>query len=54
VVEGYGATAAFTALCQRQGIEAPILAEVHALLYGGRDPRQTIQRLMGRELKVED
>jgi len=54
VVEGYGATAAFAAFCQREKIDAPILAEVHALLYGGRDPRQTIQRLMGRELKVED
>jgi glycerol-3-phosphate dehydrogenase (NAD(P)+) len=54
VVEGYGATAAFAALCQREKIDAPILAEIHALLYANRDPRQTIQRLMGRELKVED
>jgi len=54
VVEGYGATAAFTALCAREKIDAPILAEVHALLYAGRDPRVTIQRLMGRELKVEN
>ena len=53
VVEGYGATAAFTALCEREKIDAPILAEVHALLYGGREPREAIQRLMGRELKEE-
>lgn len=53
VVEGYGATGAFAALCQREKIEAPILTEIHALLYGGRDPRQAIQRLMGRELKEE-
>ncbi|HVU36889.1 MAG TPA: NAD(P)H-dependent glycerol-3-phosphate dehydrogenase [Opitutales bacterium] len=54
VVEGYGATAAFAALCQREKIEAPILSEIHALLYAGRDPRDAIQRLMGRQLKEED
>ncbi|HTB63270.1 MAG TPA: NAD(P)H-dependent glycerol-3-phosphate dehydrogenase [Opitutales bacterium] len=54
VVEGYAATAAFAALCAREKIDAPILAEIHALLYAGRNPRDTIQRLMGRELKVED
>ena len=53
VVEGYAATAAFTELCRREKIEAPILAEVHALLYAGRQPREAIQRLMGRELKAE-
>jgi len=53
VVEGYAATAAFAELCRREKIEAPILAEVHALLYSGRAPRETILRLMGRELKQE-
>lgn len=53
VVEGYAATAAFSALCKREKMEAPILAEIHALLYGGRGPHEAIQRLMGRELKVE-
>ncbi len=54
VVEGHAATAAFAALCRREKIEAPILAEIYALLYDGRDPREAIQRLMGRELKEED
>lgn len=54
VVEGYGATAAFAALCHREKIETPILSEIHALLYAGRDPREAIQRLMGRQLKEED
>jgi glycerol-3-phosphate dehydrogenase (NAD(P)+) len=53
VVEGYAATAAFYELCRREKIEGPILTEVHALLYAGRHPRETIQRLMGRELKEE-
>jgi len=53
VVEGCGAAAAFTAPCQREKIDAPILAEVKALLNEGRDPRQAILRLMGRELKEE-
>jgi glycerol-3-phosphate dehydrogenase (NAD(P)+) len=53
VVEGYAATAAFAELCRREKIEAPILNEVYALLYSGRQPMETIQRLMGRELKEE-
>jgi len=54
VVEGYGATAAFAALCRQEKIVAPILGEIQALLYAGQDPHLAIQRLMGRELKAED
>jgi glycerol-3-phosphate dehydrogenase (NAD(P)+) len=53
VVEGHAAAAAFAALCAREKIDAPILAEVHAVLYAGKDPRRAIPALMERELKAE-
>jgi glycerol-3-phosphate dehydrogenase (NAD(P)+) len=53
VVEGHAATAAFVNLCRREKIEAPILDEVHAVLYAGKEPRQAILHLMGRALKEE-
>ncbi|MGA2052781.1 MAG: NAD(P)H-dependent glycerol-3-phosphate dehydrogenase [Opitutales bacterium] len=53
VVEGHAAAAAFAALCAKEKIDAPILAEVHAVLYAGKDPRKAIPALMERELKAE-
>jgi len=53
VVEGHGAAAAFAALCAREQFDAPILAEINAVLHDGKDPRQAIPDLMGRELGEE-
>lgn len=53
VAEGHAAAAAFAAVCARERIEAPILAEIHAVLYAGKDPRRAIPALMERELKEE-
>jgi glycerol-3-phosphate dehydrogenase (NAD(P)+) len=53
VCEGYAAAASFAALCQRDGLEAPILSEVHAMLYAGKNPRQALQHLMSRVLREE-
>jgi glycerol-3-phosphate dehydrogenase (NAD(P)+) len=53
VVEGYETTRSFAGLCAEKGIEAPILAEVNAILFHGRKPAAAISALMMRELKRE-
>jgi len=53
VVEGYWATACFYELCQKHQQEAPILAQIYAIAYRGKAPRQAIYELMTRELKAE-
>lgn len=53
IVEGYRTTRAFYELCRGRGIEAPILAEVNAILYQAKDPRRALYDLMMRELKAE-
>jgi glycerol-3-phosphate dehydrogenase (NAD(P)+) len=53
VVEGYETTRSFAGLCTERGIEAPILAEMNAILFQGRRPADAIGALMMRELKRE-
>lgn len=53
VVEGYRTTAAFNQLCRENEIQAPILSQVHAVLYEGLTPEAAIGRLMSRDLKRE-
>ena len=53
VVEGYRAAECLMRLCREKGFEAPILEQVHAICYGGRDPREALQALMRRDLKEE-
>jgi len=53
VVEGYETTRSFAGLCSERGIEAPILAEMNAILFQGRRPADAISALMMRELKRE-
>ena len=53
VVEGYLSTTAFHELCREKGISAPILAEVYAILYESKKPRDALMSLMTRELKRE-
>jgi glycerol-3-phosphate dehydrogenase (NAD(P)+) len=53
VVEGYDTTRALHDLCKEKGISAPILSEVHAILYQGRKPAEALTALMTRELKSE-
>jgi glycerol-3-phosphate dehydrogenase (NAD(P)+) len=54
VVEGYKTTDSFTELCAARGIDAPILKEMRALLFGGKPAPQVLASLMGRELKREN
>ncbi len=54
VVEGYWATGNFHALCQEKGLTAPILNEIYAVLYQGKEPRKALLSLMTRDLRAED
>ena len=53
VVEGYRTTESFYGLCKERGIEAPILGEIHRILYAGKPPAEALTALMKRELKRE-
>lgn len=53
VVEGYKTTKSFHELCVQQGIDAPILAETHAILFEGKQPAEALRCLMARGLKSE-
>lgn len=54
VVEGFRTTESFAELCRERGIDAPILAEMQAILSGGKKPAAAIASLMTRGLKRED
>ncbi len=53
VVEGYRTTESFHGLCRERGIDAPILGEIHSILYAGKPPADALTALMTRELKRE-
>lgn len=53
VVEGYKTTQSFAGLCADRGIDAPILREIHAILFANKQPAAALAALMGRELKRE-
>jgi glycerol-3-phosphate dehydrogenase (NAD(P)+) len=53
VVEGYQTTESFAGLCEQRKIDAPILREVHAILFKNKKPAEALASLMTRELKRE-
>lgn len=53
VVEGHRSTDAFHGLCLERGITAPIMAQVHSILYENKKPADALYALMTRELKRE-
>ena len=53
VVEGYWATHCMKELCRQQNVEAPILGQIHAILYEKKNPSEALQALMSRGLKSE-
>ncbi|MGC6506023.1 MAG: NAD(P)H-dependent glycerol-3-phosphate dehydrogenase [Coraliomargaritaceae bacterium] len=53
VVEGYWATRCMKDLCSQQNIDAPILDQIHAILYKNKNPLVALQALMNRDLKPE-
>lgn len=54
VAEGYPTARAAHQLARRLGVTTPIMAEVYAMLYEGKDVRQAVNDLMSRESKPED
>lgn len=53
VVEGYWATDCFHKLLTTKHLEAPILNELHQVLYANKSPQEAILSLMNRSLKTE-
>jgi glycerol-3-phosphate dehydrogenase (NAD(P)+) len=53
VAEGVETSRAAHALAQREGIEMPIVAEVHSVLFEGRSPEDAVRNLMLRDPKPE-
>lgn len=53
VVEGYKTAQSFAGLCAERGLDAPILREVHAILFEGKAPEEALKALMTRGLKRE-
>jgi glycerol-3-phosphate dehydrogenase (NAD(P)+) len=53
VVEGVETCRAVVSLASAQGVEMPIAAAVHAILFEGISPRQALASLMGRERGIE-
>jgi glycerol-3-phosphate dehydrogenase (NAD(P)+) len=53
VAEGVRTTRAACELAAGAGVEMPITQEMHAVLYGGKAPREAVDSLMIRRLKRE-
>ena len=54
VAEGHPTARSAWKLARRHGVETPIIDEVHAMLYEGKDLRRALQDLTSRESKAED
>ncbi len=53
VAEGVPTTYSATECARKNGIETPIIDQIHALLDGRISPRKAMENLMSRELKAE-
>jgi glycerol-3-phosphate dehydrogenase (NAD(P)+) len=53
VVEGVATAEAAVALGRREGVELPIIEQVHAILYEGKSARAALRELLTRDLKAE-
>lgn len=53
VVEGYYATKSAWELCQREGVEMPIVHAAYHVLYENGDPKETVKQLLTRRRKAE-
>ena len=53
VVEGYYATASAWELCQKQGVEMPIVSAAYQVLYQEADAKDVVAKLLSRQRKAE-
>ncbi len=53
VAEGYPTARSAHGLARKHGVVTPVIDEVYAMLYEGKDVGQTVRDLMSRELKAE-
>ena len=53
VVEGYYASASAYELCQRQGVDMPIITAAYRCLYQGMSAVEAVKELLGREKRPE-
>ena len=53
VAEGYPTALSAHQLAQRHGVSTPIIDEVHAVLYEGKEISQALRDLMARDSKPE-
>ena len=54
VAEGFPTARSARELARKRGVETPIIEEVYAMLYEGKDIRRAVQDLTARESKAED
>ncbi|MCX6903371.1 MAG: NAD(P)-dependent glycerol-3-phosphate dehydrogenase [Verrucomicrobia bacterium] len=54
LAEGYPTARSAHRLARQMGVTTPIIDEVHAMLYEGKNVRQAVQDLLNRALKAED
>ena len=54
VAEGVRTTLSAWRLARREGVEMPITAQVHALLYEGKTPVEAVHDLLARQLTREE
>jgi glycerol-3-phosphate dehydrogenase (NAD(P)+) len=54
VAEGVWTAKAALALGRKHGVDLPITEEVHAILFGGKSPKDALRDLMARGAKAED
>jgi glycerol-3-phosphate dehydrogenase (NAD(P)+) len=54
VAEGYPTARSAAQLAQRAGVDAPIIAEVYAMLYEMKEPADALRDLTSRDSKSED
>jgi glycerol-3-phosphate dehydrogenase (NAD(P)+) len=53
VAEGYPTARSAYGLARKHGVVTPVIDEVYAMLYEGKDVAHTVRDLMSRELKAE-
>jgi glycerol-3-phosphate dehydrogenase (NAD(P)+) len=53
VAEGANTSRAAAELARRKGVEMPITENVYQILFEGKSPRESVEELMGRDLKAE-